>query len=82
MTTWYLRLRWAHPTGQAGDYITLRQAKQLLREWRELLWDDVAMRHDVWHELDSLFQEQAYPPWLAAQFFIHQAELPKPGGCH
>lgn len=58
--------------GQPTDVITLAQARALVEEWREVLWDPVT-RAEVWADVTEIFRSNRCAALAAGHFFLEQA---------
>ena len=61
-------------TQQPQDAITRAQADDACQQWEAELGTDPPTRTFAWENVDELFRRHAYPSWLAAQYFVSQAD--------
>ena len=54
--------------------ITRAQADEVCQQWEAELGGEGPARACAWQQVDELFRQQQYPSWLAAQYFVAQAD--------
>eukprot|EP00884_Botryococcus_braunii_P021251 jgi/Botrbrau1/780/Bobra.0181s0034.1 len=64
--------RWATAAGLPTGPITLAQARGLLEEWREVLWEPT-MRRGAWDDVEEVFRSAQCSPLAAGHFLVQQA---------
>lgn len=72
---WSNARRWASMTAQPQEAITRAQADGICREWQTELGGHLTEGTQLaWRDIDVLFKHHQYPSWLAAQYFVGQAD--------